>query len=245
MTKPKQFYWKLEEVWKKYFINNKKFDFTPSEKPVFYDDNANDTPYFGLKYDAQIIEKNEKQIFLTDNHHKVLSFLFQQFIYQKSEIIVVHIDAHRDDAIFQNYEKCSKEIEEIKNFVKNIERRDERCVREEKNEYIEKMKNYIRIIQNNCRVSDYLDIALHLGFVKEVICITQHAEFEAFEITHKNFILNLDIDIYGEEGSAVSLELKTRVIAKTWEQANSVCIATSPAFIDDDCAQKCIEIMMN
>ena len=255
--KSKQFYWKIEDLWEKYYEKTEEkisnfFDFTPSQTPVFFDDNENNKPYFGLKNDAQIINKNKKEIFLTDNHHKVFSFLFDQFLKNKEKIILIHIDAHRDNAIFQNYEKCKIEIDEVKIFLKNIENMGEKYFLEN----VEKIKNNINIIQNNCRISDYLDIALHLGFVEKIISVTQTSEFQnelkyfenkgviENETKTKNIILNLDIDIYGPEGEAVSVDLKTEVIAKNWKGANAVCIATSPAFIHEDVAEKIISIFV-
>ena len=255
--KSKQFYWNLESLWEKYYEKtsikiNSFFDFTPSKNPVFFDDNENNKPYFGLKNDAQIIEKNNKNIFLTDNHHKVFSFLFDQFLKNKQKIIIIHIDAHRDDAIFQNYEKCKFEIEEVKKYIKNIKLNNNNNNLQNL-EKLSLIKKYIKIIEKNCRISDYLDIALHLGFVEKIISITQSYEFLEFlekeDFYNKNFknqniILNLDIDIYGPEGEAVNTKLKTEAIAKSWTLANAVCIATSPAFIDENMAEKIINIMI-
>ncbi len=249
--KSKQFYWKIEDLWEKYYAKkNKKvskcFDFTPSKNPVFFDDNEDDKPYFGLQNDSQIIEKDSKKIFLTDNHHKVFSFLFHQFLQNKQKITLIHIDAHRDNAIFQHYEKCRFEIEEVKNYINFLDQQENSKENTEKDiDESEKIKNYINIIQNNCRISDYLDIALHLGFVEKVLSITQTSEFKNMtleNLNNKNIILNLDIDIYGPEGGAVSTDLKTEVIAKSWRIANAVCIATSPAFINEDMAEKIIKI---
>ena len=263
--KPKQFYWNIESLWEKYseessvFVNLKTentFDFTSSKNPVFFDDNENNKPYCGLQNDAQIIvrkdlkeEKKTKKIFLTDNHHKVLGFLFNEFLEKKQKITLIHIDAHRDDAIFQNYKKCRFEIQEVKNFIHDFlsDLSEERS-----NETPQKIIDYIHIIQKNCRISDYLDVALHLGFVENVISVTQTSDFENMqnmqdiENLHnrdsKNIILNLDIDIYGPEGDAVSVNLKTEIIAKSWKIANAVCIATSPAFIEETMAEKIITI---
>ncbi len=251
MKKSKQFYWKIEDLWEKYYEKKTTkmhtvFDFTPSEFPVFFDDNENNKPYLGLKNDAQIIEKDEKEIFLTDNHHKVLSFLFHQFLKNKQKITLIHIDAHRDDAIFQYYEKLGVEIEEVRKYVELVNGRDFLndflC-----NAETEKIKKYIKRIQDHCRISDYLDIAFHLGFVEKIISITQTSEFENFSFKNlhsENVVLNLDIDIYGQEGEVVSVDLKTMVIAKSWNIANAVCIATSPAFIDEILAEKIIEIFV-
>ncbi len=256
MPKPKQFYWKLEDLWKKYYCNNtlfshKTFDFTPSEDPVFFDA---ERPYFGLKNDAQILEEefqtekeNRRKIFLTDNHHKILQFLFQYCIEQKEPIVLVHIDAHRDNAIFQKYEECREEIALLQSYIDNVCNNTIDTCSEYGKALFEDMKKHMLYIQNACRVSDYLDIAFHLGLIRKVVSLTQEHEFKDFLLFSENdlpqYILNLDIDIYGLEGSVVGIDIKTHVIAKAWLGANAVCIATSPGFIERNLAKRCIEIM--
>jgi hypothetical protein len=74
----------------------------------------------------------------------------------------------------------------------------------------------------NSRVSDYLDLAKKTNLIGKIFNITQEKEFEDFlqdfskgKILQKNnFILNLDIDIFGPEGEYVDLELKIKTIAK-------------------------------
>ncbi len=66
-------------------------------------------------------------------------------------------------------------------------------------------------------VSNYLDLAEKSGLVDRIENITQSFEFEMFigrENKKHPYILNLDIDIFGPEGSAVSDGLKIKAIAK-------------------------------
>jgi hypothetical protein len=130
---------------------------------------------------------------------------------------IVHIDAHPDDANF------SKDLPS-KISYKNINW----CL-------------------ENSRVSDYLDLAQKTSLVGKVLNITQVKEFEDFcstKILPKNFILNLDIDIFGPEGDYIDLELKIESIAKAWEGSTAVVLATSPGYIDQDEAKKIIEIFL-
>ncbi len=96
----------------------------------------------------------------------------------------MHIDAHRDDAIFQ-YEYPEK-IDE-----KNIQ------------EIFEKS-----------RISDYLDLMQKTKMIGEISNITQSAEFENFVFPKREFIFNLDIDIFGDDGEVVDLELKIQRIVQ-------------------------------
>ena len=185
----------------------------------------------------------EKPVYLVDNHNKAIFVFFEVIdIFEKLEnnfgkkekINIVHIDAHRDDAIFK--EKYPEKIDK-----ENI------------NSMIEKTK-----------VSDYLDLATKTGLIGKVLNITQSYEFEEFcendnfiiksqkktkkktIIALKNpYILNLDIDIFGFEGEMVDVELKIKTIKKAWDNAMAVVVATSPGYIKQEKAQKIIEIFMN
>lgn len=87
-----------------------------------------------------------------------------------------------------------------------------------------------------CRVSDYLDAAQKGGIADQIIRVTQSSEFEGLVIPSEPFVLNLDLDIFGLEGSAVDLRLKLRVIRACWQQAAAIILATSPGFIDQKTA---------
>lgn len=238
MTWTQQKYWQLESLWEKYFApessslpssflsflrrqeSQGKFvfrenpDFTPSQNPVFFDEN--NLGHLGLDSYSYLI-KNQKPIFLCDNHHEVLEPFFDIYQQTQKPLTVVHIDAHRDDAIFEH--SVSEKIE-------NLSR--------------EKMRELIQ----KCRVSDYLDLGKKIGLIGKVIEVTQSSEFEDFQIPDENYVLNLDIDIYGEEGDAVDFELKTKVIAESWGNANMVCCATSPGFIERDIAKGVLEVFI-
>jgi hypothetical protein len=103
------------------------------------------------------------------------------------------------------------------------------------------LKNTPQIIKQ-CRVSDYLDCGEKGGIIKNVISVTQSSEFERFELPKNPYVLNLDLDIYGPEGTAVSAELKTKVIAKAFNNANAVIMATSPGFMEQSDAFELVKI---
>gem|GEM_PF-6102021 len=64
------------------------------------------------------------------------------------------------------------------------------------------------------RISDYLDLAVKANLIGKIYNITQSWEFENFEIGNNDFILNLDIDIFGDDGGMVEDSLKKEVIKK-------------------------------
>ncbi len=242
INKPASYFWNIESLWEKFYFPQKpktklsflydtSLDFTPSENFVFTDEKNKD--YKGLKK-YSCIKKGGKSIFLVDNHHRVLSPFLQIFQQTKTPLTIIHIDAHRDNAKFLHYETFKKEIEIVKKYFSHTSQNNTLSD--------EKIYTIFHQLENECRVSDYLDLALHIGLVAEVIEYTQLKEFKNFALPKTPFVLNLDIDIYGEEGSMVPTGIKTEIIAKFWNSAESVCIATSPAFIERRLGEKIIDI---
>lgn len=212
----------LLKMWKKILQNYKnnqsiylsKFKFKPKAKILL----SNDMIYFddekkgfsGLK-EYELIFINNKPIYIFDNHNYALfPFLEISEIYEK-KFEIVHIDAHRDNALFQDIELPQKI-----NW-KNL------------NWCLEKT-----------RVSDYLDLATKTNLIGKIYNITQSWEFENFQLPKNVFILNLDIDIFGKDGEMVENNLKEQVIKKAWQNATAICIATSPGFIEQGKAKKMI-----
>ncbi len=216
-------YQEIKSIWQQNFINEKShFDysslkkrytdahsiftlvnnFSPelSEESVFCDEN--NKQYKGLKQYELQFDECLKPIYLFDNHNVALFSFFELQKSTGNTFDVVHIDAHRDDAIFPN--AVCKPLS-----YANIEK---------------EMKK--------CRVSDYLDYAVRAGLIGNIFSVTQSFEFESFVVPEKPFLLNLDLDIFGEEGSCVDLDIKVRTIAKAWGKADAVVLATSPGFID-------------
>ena len=242
--KPNSYFWNIETIWEKnYFPSftknrysfpyDKSFNYTPSENIVFTDEK--DIEHKGLQK-FSCIEKNSKAIFLVDNHHKVLTPFFQIFQQTHTPLTIVHIDAHRDDAKFQHYEKFKNEIKILQQFFSKNKK--------SKTQPDENICTIFAQLENACRVSDYLDLALRIDLIEEVIEYTQSREFQSFSIPEKPYILNLDIDIYGPEGTAIPTGMKTKGIAKLWNTSQAVCIATSPGFIDRREGEKIIDIFV-
>ncbi len=232
------------------FILVENFSFEKSEKKVFFGENReenNDSKkelgFFGLKKQQLFFEekevsnldgkltKIEKPIYLVDNHNNAL-FAFYEIskilkeIKNNEKINIIHIDAHRDNAFFQH--KYPKEIN-----YKNMD-----------------------IFLEKTRVSDYLDLAQKTNIIGEILNITQSYEFDNFyknsnikkkekDILNTNYILNLDIDIFGEEGEMVENDLKINSIKKAWKNALAVVIATSPGYIKSEKAQKMVEFFIS
>ena len=159
--------------------DNGNFEIKLSDKIAYVDDDG--FGYEGLEKDYQF-KIGGKNIYVFDNHHKAIFYLFKEFQKNKKVLDLLHIDAHRDDAIFR-YEYPEKITE------KNIQK-----------------------IYQEARVSDYLDLLQKTKLIGKIFNITQSGEFENMDIPESDFILNLDIDIFGPDGEVVDLELKIKRI---------------------------------
>ncbi len=163
---------------------------------------------------TQKFKIDDKDIYVFDNHNKAIFAVLDQNEKYNRIFDILHIDAHRDDAKF-NHE-----------YPKEINREN------------------IKEIFEKTRVSDYLDLMSKIKMISDIKNITQSSEFELMEFPKKEFILNLDIDIFGHDGQVVDMELKIMRIIQAWKISKSVMIATSPGFINQKNAKFLIEAFL-
>lgn len=238
--KPNSYFWNIESYWENCYkpspslhtyndeATHTVLDFTPSENPVFFDEHKKG--YTGLK-NSSAIEKDGKIIFLVDNHNKVLTPFFRVFLKTQTPLTIIHIDAHRDNALYEKEKNTTKEIQRLQQyFSQNAFSQNDKNA----------MQKDMQTIENACRVSDYLDAGKKIGLIDSVHEYTQSFEFENYSIPTSPYVLNLDIDIFGEEGDVVDTQIKTETIANFWNNAEAICIATSPGFIEKELAEKLI-----
>ena len=204
--------WKIESLIEKFTDNdNGNFEIKLSNKIAYIDDEGK--KFFGLEKDYKF-EIEGKEIFIFDNHNKVIFSVFGLNKKYRKIFDILHIDAHRDNAIFQH--RCPEKID----------------------------KKNIQGIFEKSRISDYLDLMKKTKMIGEIKNITQSYEFENMEFPKREFILNLDIDIFGQDGRAVDLELKIMKIVQAWKISKAVMIATSPGFINQKNAKFLIEAFL-
>jgi len=197
--------WEIESLVQKYTQKKPKYNFKIElgSEIVYQDDYGK---YIGLK--ENYFFKTDKEIYIFDNHNKVV----EPVLKKNGEFVLVHIDAHPDDA------KINFEIPDKIEISKILEK---------------------------IRISDYLDFLEKIGKVKKIYRFTQSWDFENLKVEEENFILNLDIDIFGFDGQVVDLELKIKKIIECWKKAEFVLIATSPGFIDQKDAKFLVELLVN
>ncbi len=258
--------WKIEELWNKYYfiyhgeleeqfrvgihiikklykngvsVHNSdfhlvdEFNFELSEKFIHSDEYGE---YYGLK-NSQVLEKDGKLVYLFDNHNKIIHPFLEYAEIREGGFEVVHIDAHDDAAVFPSGKPHHIELKKVQEYITQTRISDffdflagipffHPCARENPVYYSGKsIEQFYKLIHNT-------------------YCYTKSTDFQNFKKPKKSYILSLDIDIFGPEGSFIDLESKIKTIAEAWYGAEVICIATSPGFIDQAYAQKIIEIFV-
>ncbi len=238
----KKVVWKIESLWEKYFLttlNKRLSDFQKVVSKNYdvdgrsnyyseyllvntFDFKQTEKPVFSDDYgeycglqNQQLCMSDGKPIYLCDNHNKMLlPFLEYYESYTKSTpISILHIDAHADDAPFEAKKKKDISLVDLESFI------------------------------SQTRISDFFDALSETPIIARIQRVVDSQSFHYFEIPDEPYILSLDIDIFGDEGSFVDLETKVKVIAEAWLHADLVCIAMSPGFIHQNFAAEIIRIM--
>ena len=182
-----------------------------------YDFDGKLSTNFGLKNFYEI-EKNNKKIYIFDNHNHALYFWFLErnswFI--KDENILYHIDEHADYRDPKKYLLKPDSLDNKKIF-----------------EYV----NFSKI-----NVWNYIIPAEKEGIIKKTIQIRSEFSLNNFLENldffqeQKNIILNIDLDFFCENLDFIDFELKKKVIQKIFKKSKLITISTSPFFISQKLA---------
>jgi len=191
------------------FIEVGKVNWESTIKPVFSDVYGS---YLGLKHDQYI--NKDKPVYVFDNHNKILAS-FGDMAQEHESFDVVHIDAHRDDALFDGKKPDVLGTETVKQGLQET------------------------------RISDFFDYCLEIPQLQNIHRITDSQAFESFIEPQHPFMLSLDIDIFGPEGDFVDIETVVKNIVYYWSHADVVAIATSPGFIDQVYAKQIILLLLS
>lgn len=228
--------WKIESLWLLYFTGLNRsfdldvaryykdktslynpdfkyvddFDFQPSVSAVHVDEYGK---YKGLKQSQLCVRK--KPIYLFDNHNKIIQAFLEYYTELGKSFDVVHIDAHKDDAIYLGKKIKTHRVQDVVKYVADT------------------------------RISDFFDFFSCSEMILEIHRCTTSERFNTFTKPKRPYLLSLDIDIFGPEGGFVDLENKIKIIAEAWLEADVVCISTSPGFIDQKYAQSIIDIFLS
>lgn len=221
--KPESYFWRIESLWQNAW------------KPLIIRPSADE--FFCVPFCEHVQWERSQDVVFYDEHHQGYYGL------QKSFWTIAHgkpvfITDNHQNVLSAFYDFFLQENNHPITVVHIDAHRDDA-----KFPFEISAKDDVKTIEKKCRVSDYLDAGKKLGIIQEVISCTQSSEFEnPFPLSP--FLLNLDIDIFGKEGECVDLETKIKKIAESWKQANAVCIATSPGFIDEEEAFRIIDILI-
>ena len=202
-----------------------EFNFSPSKKIVHRDSYGE---YLGLN-NSQVLFLDRKQIYLFDNHHKIIQAFLEYSEITGEGFDVVHIDAHNDDAVFPVEKPHQLEIRDVQKYI------DQTLI----SDFFDFMSD-ASLQGEDCAELDSVKQSQKL--IKKIHRYTKSTDFKEFKKPKIPYIVSLDIDIFGPEGDFVDLESKVRIIAEAWSDADVVCIAMSPGFINRDYAQEIIKI---
>lgn len=235
----KKILWKIEELWNKYYysasdsyskdysaiLKNYKNNISKYNSDLRltkeFDFSESDSVVHVDDYgkykgllSSQLLFKDKKPIYLFDNHNKIIHPLVELFESTGCHLNIVHIDAHPDNAKFLGLKQNKIHLENIKDLI------------------------------SQTRISDFFDALSKTNIINTIYPITHSDSFEFFLPPDKPYVLSLDIDIFGPEGSFCELKDKVRAIALAWKNADAICIATSPGFIDQKYARGIINIFI-
>lgn len=222
--------WNIENLWEKACLKypkNPEFVFDIPEKSWFTHINSleeiilGDTSVFTDDYGSypglkdNYLLTGEKPLYVFDNHNKALMAFAELKEQTKEPLIVVHIDAHPDDAKYEQEEAGEITQDNIL-------------------EYYEAS-----------RISDFLDCAERGGLIHTPLRITTEQGFNEKPVLPATpYVLSLDIDIFGPEGAFTSLESKLETLAFYIHHAAALTVATSPGFIDQEEALELVKIFL-
>lgn len=218
--------WKIQSLWEQYYQPHCETVFSIENYPpqfnlvdVFSFEESKQA-VFSDEYgeylglkNFQVMKKDDKYWYLFDNHNEIIYPFVELCEATKKPLTIVHIDAHRDDAEFEG-----EKVKEIS---------------------LSSASEYI----NKTRISDFFDALSETQIIEEIIRITDSDSFLSYTNPNKPYIISLDIDIFGDEGAFIDLETKVKVIAEACSEAQAVCIATSPGFINQEFAHEIIKII--
>jgi hypothetical protein len=159
--------------------------------------------------------KDNKHIFIFDNHNHAFFFWSFGFIkgYLKKPLGLVHVDQHTD----------MREPMYYLNFKDN-------------GNVVDKVFDYTNNVLN---VGNFIKPALALGFFDQVTQVNREDAFSS-EMP-KEFVLDIDMDIFADEMKYISDHLKMEKIKFWFEKASWITIATSPFFMDQQKAIKLVK----
>lgn len=165
------------------------------------------------------LNKKGKHIFVMDNHNH--AFFFWMVCLSKNivgkENLLVHIDQHKD----------MREPQQMFDYS-----RDQFT-----------LKQAFDYTNNILNVGNFIQPALSLGLLNDVLQLNHE---EAFKTDVKrDFILDIDIDIFADEMAYFSDELKMNKIKELLSQAEVISIATSPYFIEQNKAIALVKEIVN
>lgn len=108
---------------------------------------------------------------------------------------------------------------------------------------MDSISDVFRYTNEVLNVGNFIKPALHHNIFSEVIIIDSSYSFD-LDIKGE-FVLDIDLDIFSKDMDYIPYEFKIKKIQKLIKKAKVITIATSPFFIEQDCAIKVLKELFN
>ena len=163
------------------------------------------------------LKREQNTAYIFDNHNHALYFWVDALEkgYFEKGVQLVHIDQHKD-------------MREPERYIESLDKKD-----------IFEYTNYV------LNVGNFIKPALEMGIFSEVIIIDSEYGFnEKTKNIGKNFVLDIDVDIFSKDMEYIDFDLRMDCIKELAKKAKAITVATSPYFIDQYYAIELVKEMM-
>ncbi len=232
--------WKIESLWNQHYRSSKcckVFSDKTLSKSITETFFANGNSHSFTLTEKLSFEKTENAVF-SDSYGDYLGIKNSQVMRSEDKLIYL-FDNHNKFLVplFHLYKTLERPIK-----VLHIDaHEDDALYRGERPEQFNE-EVLVELLEKT-RISDFYDSLSSTQVISEITRFTHSQDFENLPYGEYD-ILSLDIDIFGPEGDFAELEKKIAVIAAAMRQSSLITIATSPGFIDQDFAEKVIQIFL-
>jgi hypothetical protein len=201
-------------------MNGKLSDIEPGDQIAFEDadDNGKIRSCTGLKNFVRIKNAGGASVYIFDNHNHAFYFWHLECIKKNltGPATLIHIDQHKDTRAPNIY-------------LSPADSHD-----------LQKIFTYTNTVLN---VGNFILPAIKTGLIDTVINIDSEESAGNFDddiLNRKNIIVDIDLDFFTPDLDYIPEELKISLCRKCIKKTSVVTVASSPFFMDQKAAIKCL-----
>lgn len=167
------------------------------------DENGVENLCFGIKNMVEIDFKNNKKVYIFDNHNHSFYFwckaLNENLI--KKGMTLVHVDQHKDTRVPDNYNVDVYNMDDVFKYTNEV-----------------------------LNVGSFIKPALEKDIFSELIIVDSTYSL-GYKIPEK-IVLDIDLDFFSKDMDYIDMDVKIDRVRYYIEKADIITIATSPYFIE-------------